>query len=55
MAWPISCTAPLANADICTAALTYWYVRGVQEGRPAKADLDRAAKRIADFVASSRR
>ncbi|WP_021591650.1 serine/threonine-protein kinase [Actinomadura welshii] len=55
VAWPISCTAPLANADICTAALTYWYVQGVQEGRPAKADLDRAAKRIADFVASSRR
>lgn len=55
VAWPITCTAPLANADICTAALTYWFVQGVEEAEPAKADLDRAAKRIAEFVASTRR
>ncbi|MEU8796200.1 serine/threonine-protein kinase [Spirillospora sp. NPDC048819] len=55
VASPISCTAPAANAGICTAALTYWYVQSLEDAGIGKADLDRAAERIAAFVASARR
>ncbi|WP_433464857.1 serine/threonine-protein kinase [Spirillospora sp. CA-128828] len=54
LAWPLTCTAPLSHADICNAALTYWFVQGLGNAKPAKADLDRAAERIAAYVASTR-
>lgn len=55
VASPISCTAPVANTGICTAALTYWYVQSLEDTGVGEADLDRAAERIAAFVASTRR
>lgn len=55
VASPIRCTAPADNAGICTAALTYWYLQSLEGEEIGKADLDRAAARIARFVASTRR
>src|SRR5690606_42021399 len=55
IASPIRCTAPADNAGICTAALTYWYLQSLEGEEIGEADLDRAAARIARFVASTRR
>ncbi|MFA1549341.1 serine/threonine-protein kinase [Actinomadura chokoriensis] len=54
VAWPITCIAPAANADICKSALTYWFIQRLGDVKPAKADLDRAAERIAGFVDATR-
>ncbi|NKZ02647.1 serine/threonine-protein kinase [Actinomadura latina] len=54
VAWPITCVAPAAHAGICKAALTYWFIQRLGDVQPAKADLDRAAASIAEFVDSTR-
>ena len=51
---PISCVAPAANADICKAALVYWYVQALGDAKPARAALDEAARRIAGYVDATR-
>ncbi|MFF4240518.1 serine/threonine-protein kinase [Actinomadura geliboluensis] len=52
--WPITCTAPAAQSAICDAALFYWFTQRLEDAKPPKADLDRAAKAISEFVASTR-
>ncbi|WP_241756636.1 serine/threonine-protein kinase [Actinomadura sp. RB99] len=54
--WPtvVGCTKPWAQADLCTAAFTYAFVQAVEKAHAPKADLDRAAKSIAAFVASAK-
>ncbi|MES9539147.1 MULTISPECIES: serine/threonine-protein kinase [unclassified Actinomadura] len=54
VAWPITCTAPAAQSAICDAALLYWFTQRLEDAKVPKADLDRAAKAISDFVASTR-
>jgi hypothetical protein len=51
---PITCTAPAANAGICTSALTYWFIQHLADSPPAEGVLDRAAESIAEFVDSTR-
>ncbi|WP_207939235.1 serine/threonine-protein kinase, partial [Actinomadura darangshiensis] len=51
---PISCVAPAANAGICKSALVYWYIQALGDAKPAAADLDRAAERIAGYVDATR-
>ncbi|WP_217711634.1 serine/threonine-protein kinase [Actinomadura sp. NAK00032] len=54
VAWPITCTAPAAQSAICDAALFYWFTQRLEVAKVPKADLDRAAKAISEFVASTR-
>ncbi|MWK35792.1 hypothetical protein GEV43_18255 [Actinomadura sp. J1-007] len=51
---PIACAVPWDKRDLCTAALTWWFVRATRKTAIAEADLDRVAARIAAYVASAR-
>ncbi|MDL4821264.1 serine/threonine-protein kinase [Actinomadura opuntiae] len=50
---PVTCLAPAARADMCDAALTYWFVQATNGTKIAKADLDRVAARITAYVRSA--
>ncbi|MFB4298106.1 serine/threonine-protein kinase [Actinomadura sp. NTSP31] len=49
---PVTCLAPAARADMCDAALTYWFVQATNGTKITKADLDRVAARITAYVRS---
>ncbi|MVZ99155.1 protein kinase [Actinomadura sp. LD22] len=54
--WPtvIGCIKSWAQADLCTATLTYAFVQEAEKAHAAKADIDQAAQRIKAFVASAK-
>ncbi|XVQ11899.1 serine/threonine-protein kinase [Spirillospora sp. CA-255316] len=51
----ISCTMPWTQAAVCTAALTYHFVRAMERGGITTADLGRVARDIEAAVTASRR
>ncbi|MBO2460465.1 serine/threonine-protein kinase [Actinomadura violacea] len=52
---PVTCLAPAARADMCDAALTYWFVQATSGTKIAKPDLDRVAARITAYVRAAAR
>ncbi|HEU5027476.1 MAG TPA: serine/threonine-protein kinase [Spirillospora sp.] len=52
---PVTCLAPAARADMCDAALTYWFLQAATGTKIAKPDLDRVSARIAAYVRAAAR